>query len=102
MGIVPVILVPILAIVARMTYRVNARVGGHMVRAIVIVLVFGAAVPGVARADGNAARGQRVFQNCAACHSLEPGKNMTGPSLANLWNRKAGTQHDFSRYSAAL
>ena len=53
-------------------------------------------------ADGNAARGQRVFGACAACHSLELDKNMTGPSLANLWNRKAGSVSSFTRYSSAL
>jgi cytochrome c len=56
----------------------------------------------LALADGNAARGQRVFAACAACHSLQPDQNMTGPSLASLWNRKAGTLASFSRYSAAL
>ena len=73
-----------------------------MYRTILIALVLGATVPSAALAAGNAARGQRIFQNCAACHSLEPGKNMTGPSLANLWNRKAGAQQDFPRYSDAL
>jgi cytochrome c len=53
-------------------------------------------------ADGNAARGQRVFGACAACHSLQPNKNMTGPSLAAIWNRKAGSLASFSRYSDAL
>ena len=53
-------------------------------------------------ADGNAVRGQRVFGACAACHSLEPDRNMTGPSLADLWNRKAGTLPSFTRYSSAL
>ena len=53
-------------------------------------------------ADGNAARGQRVFGACAACHSLKPDENMTGPSLADLWNRKAGSLASFSRYSSAL
>jgi cytochrome c len=48
------------------------------------------------------AQGQRVFGACAACHSLQPDKNMTGPSLANLWGRKAGTLPSFSRYSDAL
>jgi cytochrome c len=51
---------------------------------------------------GSAPRGQRVFGACAACHSLQPDKNMTGPSLANLWNRKAGRLPSFSRYSPAL
>jgi cytochrome c len=53
-------------------------------------------------ADGNATRGQRVFNACAQCHSLEPNRNMTGPSLAELWNRKAGSLASFPRYSPAL
>lgn len=53
-------------------------------------------------ADGNASRGARIFQNCAACHSLEANKNMTGPSLAGVWNRKAGTIESFARYSPSL
>ena len=53
-------------------------------------------------ADGNAAPGQRIFGACAACHSLEPDRNMTGPSLSGLWNRRAGTLPSFTRYSLAL
>jgi cytochrome c len=53
-------------------------------------------------ADGNAARGQRAFGACATCHSLQPDQNMTGPSLAGLWNRKAGSVASFSRFSPAL
>ena len=52
--------------------------------------------------DGDAGRGQRVFGACAPCHSLEPDKNMTGPSLAGLWSRQAGTLKSFERYSDAL
>jgi cytochrome c len=51
---------------------------------------------------GNAARGERVFHACAACHSLEPGRNMTGPSLAGMWERHAASVASFSRYSPAL
>src|SRR5688500_3384629 len=51
----------------------------------------------------NLERGQQVFgQACIACHSLEPEKNMTGPSLSALWGRKAGTLPSFTRYSPAL
>lgn len=35
-------------------------------------------------------------------HTLEPGRNLTGPSLANLFGRKAGTVSSFLRYSDAL
>ena len=46
-------------------------------------------------ADGNAGRGQRVFGACAACHSLQPEQNMTGPSLSEVWDRKAGKRGEF-------
>jgi cytochrome c len=59
------------------------------------------AVPAYA-ADGDPARGQRVFGACAPCHALEPNRNMTGPTLADLWNRKAGSVTTFSRYSPVL
>jgi cytochrome c len=51
---------------------------------------------------GDATRGQQNFRACAPCHSLEPDRNMTGPSLANLWGRKAGALPSFERYSEAL
>lgn len=47
-------------------------------------------------------KGARVFGACVACHSLEPGLHLSGPSLAGLWNRKAGSLPDFERYSNAL
>src|SRR5712672_1232971 len=52
--------------------------------------------------EGDASRGQQDFRACAPCHSLEPDRNMTGPSLANLWGRKAGGLSSFERYSDAL
>lgn len=51
---------------------------------------------------GDPARGQQDFRACAPCHSLESDRNMTGPSLANLWGRKAGSLESFDRYSDAL
>ena len=53
-------------------------------------------------AAGNSAQGQRIFGACAACHSLRPDQNMTGPSLADVWGRKAGSLPSFNRYSPAL
>src|SRR2546430_10592119 len=52
--------------------------------------------------NGDASRGQQDFRACAPCHSLEPDRNMTGPSLADLWGRKAGSLPSFERYSEAL
>lgn len=53
-------------------------------------------------AEDDPRRGAQVFQACAACHSLEPGQHLTGPSLASVFGRKAGTVEDFQRYSGAL
>ena len=39
--------------------------------------------PAVAQ-PGDAARGERTYRACVACHSLEPNRNMTGPSLAEV------------------
>jgi cytochrome c len=56
---------------------------------------------GAARADGDAARGEKRFDECAACHSVERGVNNVGPSLAGIFARKAGELPDF-RYSPAM
>ena len=50
----------------------------------------------------DATRGERMYRACIACHSLEPNRNMTGPSLAEVWNRKTGSLASFPRYSPAL
>lgn len=67
-----------------------------------VIFVLSVLAPQAMAADGNPARGQRIFGTCAACHALQPDRNMTGPSLAGLWNRKAGALPSFSRYSPAL
>jgi cytochrome c len=56
---------------------------------------------GAARADGDVARGEAKFQDCAACHRLEAGANNVGPSLHGIFARKAGEIADF-RYSPAM
>ena len=52
-------------------------------------------------ADGDPARGEARFQECAACHKLDAGVNGLGPSLHGIFERKAGELSDF-RYSPAL
>lgn len=51
---------------------------------------------------GDPARGATLYQACAACHSTQAGEHLTGPSLAKVWQRKAGTVEDFRRYSDAM
>jgi cytochrome c len=76
-----------------------------MIRTASIAVAVGLALSVSAAAQphsGEPARGEQVFQACAACHSLAPDKNLTGPSLAGLWGRKAGGLASFKRYSPAL
>ena len=56
---------------------------------------------GPAFADGDAVRGEKKFEDCAACHKLEAGANNVGPSLHGIFGRKAGEIADF-RYSPAI
>jgi len=55
-----------------------------------------------AAAAGDPTQGAQLFRNCMACHSADPGVNMTGPSLAGIFGRKAGGLATFHRYPAAL
>ncbi len=50
---------------------------------------------------GDASAGRLVFRKCQACHSIEPGKNMLGPSLGGIIGRKAGTEAGYN-YSPAM
>jgi nitrite reductase (NO-forming) len=57
------------------------------------------AAPAALSAD--AAAGRAVFRKCQACHSLTPGKNGVGPSLAGIIGKKAGSNETYN-YSAAM
>jgi len=57
---------------------------------------------GSASADGDAARGSQIYRACVACHALQPGLHLTGPSLGEFWLRPAGTAAGFGRYSDGL
>jgi cytochrome c len=72
----------------------------EIIRATLALLVT-LLLAGAARADGDATRGEKKFQDCAACHKLEAGANNVGPSLHGIFTRKAGELADF-RYSPAL
>ena len=75
-----------------------------MVRSVMLglgVAIGIAMVGGAARADGNAADGEKVFRKlCSACHVVQAGQNKLGPSLHGIVGRKAGTVDGF-RYSDA-
>ena len=73
-----------------------------MIRIYAALLLLALGPVSSAAAAGDPARGAQMFRACATCHSLEPERNLTGPSLAGIWGRKAGTLAGFLRYSAAL
>jgi nitrite reductase (NO-forming) len=60
-----------------------------------------AAAPTPGSAHGDAAAGRQVFRKCQACHSLEPGKNLVGPSLAGIVGKKSASDPNFN-YSPAM
>jgi cytochrome c len=70
--------------------------------AIVALVTFAFLSSALAESGDASRRGQQDFRVCAPCHSLEPDRSMTGPSLADLWGRKAGGLSSFDRYSDAL
>ena len=50
----------------------------------------------------DAAAGQRVFNQCRACHTIDAGgRNGVGPNLHGVWGRAAGALEGF-RYSAPM
>ena len=71
------------------------------VMCVAAVVAVTGVVTGVALADGDAERGAKRFEECAACHALEKDKESVGPSLYGVFGRKAGEGADF-RYSPAL
>ena len=72
-----------------------------MRKTIIMTAVLAGLTTAPARAEGDAANGQRVFAQCRACHSLTDGQNRVGPHLARLFGREAGAVEGYA-YSAAL
>ncbi|MBK5933433.1 cytochrome c [Rhodovulum imhoffii] len=52
-------------------------------------------------ASGDADAGARVFKKCQACHKVDPGVNLTGPTLYQVVGRAVGVVEGFG-YSGAL
>jgi cytochrome c len=67
-------------------------------RNAILAAALGAVVP-VAASAQDATAGQRVFNQCRACHTIDAGgRNGVGPNLHGLFGRKAGSIEGF-RYS---
>lgn len=47
-------------------------------------------------ADGDAAKGEQVAKQCAACHSFVDNSNKVGPSLLGIVGRKPGSAEGYT------
>lgn len=66
-----------------------------------VAVMAGACLPSLPAGAQDAAAGRRVFQStCSLCHSPQPGRNLTGPSLFGVVGRHSGQVPGFA-YSAA-
>ena len=75
---------------------------GYGLRVLATVLAAALAGP-LAFAEGDPARGERVFKQCKACHTVERGaKHTVGPNLHGVVGRQAGTAEGYKRYSKGL
>ncbi|SFB12390.1 cytochrome c [Poseidonocella pacifica] len=77
-------------------------------RTLSALAILAAGVTGAAAQDaefeitGDAAKGERVFRKCMACHAVgEDAKHKVGPILNGVLGRQAGTIEDFA-YSDAM
>lgn len=75
-------------------------------RSMIFAAAFVALSPLAAMAQeapaGNAENGQRLFNQCRACHTAnEGGRNGVGPNLYRVYGRAAGSIEGF-RYSAPM
>jgi len=74
---------------------------------ISLSMFFGAAIavvvaaPTLAFADGDAAKGAKIFKKCAACHTATEAKNKVGPHLVGIIDRPIASVEDY-KYSKAM
>ncbi|MGI9433758.1 MAG: c-type cytochrome [Geminicoccaceae bacterium] len=74
-----------------MTIRISS-----LAALIALALASNAAV-----ADGDAAKGEKVYKKCKTCHVIDDEKNKVGPHLVGIMGRAAGAVDGF-KYSAAM
>ena len=74
---------------------------GRTLGQVTVAMALLLAAAGVACADGDAAKGEKRFEECATCHSTQSGVNGVGPSLHEVFGRKAASLDDY-RYSPAM
>ena len=50
----------------------------------------------------DAAKGEKLFTKCKACHNADAPKNKVGPYLVGIVGRKAGSADGYTKYSKAI
>ena len=70
-------------------------------KAILSALCLLGLATGPAFAEGDAAKGEKVFNKCKACHTVEEATNKTGPHLVKVVGRKVASVEGY-KYSADL
>jgi len=68
---------------------------------IITGIVFATTAATAIAQQGDARRGEKVFETCRACHAADGKTNQIGPGLHGVFDRKAGERDDF-RYSPAM
>ena len=59
---------------------------------IIALTMLGIGLAASASAEGDPAKGERVYKKCRACHSIVPGETKKmGPNLFGIVGRQAGT-----------
>ncbi len=77
-----------------------------MKRTLAILATLAVATP--VFAEGDIAAGEKVFKRCKACHTIANGDEIifkggkVGPNLYGVIGRAAGSQEDYTKYSAGL
>ena len=72
-----------------------------MVRSLISLVFTTSLVCAAWSQDGDPEAGERIFRQCATCHSFDPADRRPGPHLAAIYGKPAGTVDDF-RYSPAM
>jgi cytochrome c len=67
--------------------------------ALLSLFGLGLAFPVLALSLGDPARGEHIYERCAACHAID--RDRTGPRHAGLFGRRAGSVPGFP-YSVAM
>ena len=50
----------------------------------------------------DAAKGEKLFTKCKACHNADAPKHKVGPHLVGILGRTAGTVDGYTKYSKAI